>query len=105
MSVYSNFPTAILSDSLNIYLTESERLLAGVPMPSDYEGKSVGMSVTDFCIREVERASADQHDDIEVNSMVEKLSTYGCDGSHLLAHLIAARFDEKLRHYADTLLD
>ena len=61
--------------------------------------------VTDFCNREVERALADQHDAIEVNSMVEKLSAYGCDGSHLLAHLIAAKFYEKLRHSADILLD
>jgi hypothetical protein len=105
MSIYSNLSTVILSDSISIYLTESERLLAGVPMPPDYEGENVGMSVTDFCNREVERASADQHDDIEVRSVIEKLSAYGCNGSHLLARLIAAKFHEKLRHHADILLD
>jgi hypothetical protein len=105
MSFYPTISASASYDSIHTYLTESERLLAGVPMLPDYEGKSVAMSVTDFCIREVERALADQHDDIDVNSIVEKLSAYGCTGSHLLAHLIAAKFHEKLRHNADILLD
>jgi hypothetical protein len=105
MSFDSNVSTYNLSDSIDLYLSISERLLADISMPPDFEGKSVGMSVTDFCIREVERASVDQHDRFKVNSTIAKLSVYGCDGSHLLAHLLAAKYDEKLSRYADILLD
>jgi hypothetical protein len=105
MSFDSNVYTVNLSESIIAYLTEAERLLAGVPMPPDYEGESVGTSVTEFCNREVERALADQHDRTEVKLIVETLSIYGCDGSNLLARLIAARFAKKLSPNADILLD
>jgi hypothetical protein len=105
MSLESNVSTYNLSESIDFYLSVSERLLADVSMPPNFEGTCVGLSVTDFCIREVERALGDQYDRLRVNSIIAKLSVYGCGGSHLLAHLLAAKFDEKLSRYADILLD
>jgi hypothetical protein len=97
---------------MNIYLAVSEQFLEGTRMPSNDQGDSIDMPLIDFCYRQVEVELAsnfangqDRFTGTNVQSLIEKLAAYGCNGSELLARLIAARFDERLSRYADILLD
>jgi hypothetical protein len=94
-----------LSVFIDNFISTADTFAADRSMPAGHDGCRPSQSIIEFCEEELARAQKNPCGGFDAALLAAKLAAHGCDGWHLLARLLAARFDPVLYSYADPFLD